>query len=52
MPKCNSILPAWAAQMSMNDALVLQGVRLGEANRLTAPCLPMLEKMIELKMIA
>lgn len=40
--------PAWAAQMSMNDSLVLQGVKLGQANRLTAPCLPFLEKMIEL----
>ncbi len=43
--------PAWAAVMSANDELVQRGMKLGEANRLTKPCLPLLEKMIELKML-
>jgi hypothetical protein len=41
--------PALAAQMSLNDDLVQQGVKLTEANALSAPCVPMLQKLIELK---
>lgn len=43
--------PGMAAQMSLNDDMVQQGVNLIEANTLSAPCLPLLNKMIELKMI-
>jgi hypothetical protein len=47
-----NIKPAMAAQMSLNDDLVQKGVKLIEANSLSAPCLPLLNKMIELKMIS
>jgi hypothetical protein len=43
--------PELAAQMSLNDDLVQNGVRLTEANSLSAPCVPLLSKMIHLKMI-
>ena len=46
-----NLRPAWAAQMSINDRLVKGGVRLNEANALSSPCLPLLEKMIELRML-
>lgn len=46
-----NIKPAMAAQMSLNDDLVQKGVKLIEANSLSAPCLPLLSKMLELKML-
>lgn len=46
------IKPELAAQMSINDDLVQNGVRLTEANSLSAPCVPLLSKLIELKKIA
>lgn len=41
--------PDLAAQMSINDDLVQNGVKLVEANTLSAPCVPLLGKLIELK---
>lgn len=46
-----AIRPELAAQMSLNDDLVQNGVKLTEANALSAPCLPLLTKMVQLKMI-
>lgn len=46
-----SLKPELAAQMSINDDLVQSGVRLTVANSLSAPCVPLLTKMIELKML-
>lgn len=47
-----ALKPELAAQMSLNDDLVQSGVKLAEANALSAPCVPLLNKMIELKMIS
>jgi hypothetical protein len=44
-----ALKPELAAQMSLNDDLVQQGVKLTEANALSAPCVPLLNKLIELK---
>lgn len=46
-----NLKPELAAQMSLNDDLVQNGVKLTEANTLSAPCLPLLSRMIQLKMI-
>lgn len=46
-----ALKPELAAQMSLNDDLVQQGVKLQEANALSAPCVPLLNKLIELKKI-
>lgn len=46
-----AIRPELAAQMSLNDDLVQNGVKLTEANALSSPCLPLLTKMVQLKMI-
>jgi Prophage antirepressor len=46
-----NLKPELAAQMSLNDDLVQSGVKLTEANSLSAPCLPLLSKMVQLKMI-
>lgn len=47
-----ALKPELAAQMSINDDLVQSGVKLTEANSLSAPCLPLLSKMIELKKLS
>lgn len=44
-----NLKPELAAQMSINDDLVQSGVKLTEANSLSAPCVPLLSKMVELK---
>lgn len=46
-----NLKPELAAQMSINDDLVQSGVKLTEANSLSAPCVPLLAKMVQLKMI-
>lgn len=47
-----NLKPAWAAQMSINDRLVKGGMKLNEANSLSTPCVPLLEKMIELNLLS
>lgn len=44
-----NIQPELAAQMSINDYLVEHGRRLVAAFKLTAPCVPLLSELIELK---
>jgi len=45
------IQPAFAAQMSINDYLVEHGKKLVAANNLTQPCVPLLNELIEVKML-
>lgn len=44
-----NVKPEYAAQMSINDYLVEHGKRLVAAFKLTAPCIPLLSELIELK---
>ncbi len=43
--------PELAAQMSLDDDLVKRGVKLVEAVSLSQPCLPLISKMLALKML-